>query len=73
MSDIPRPFHESTSSLDEIRAAALTHPGIDIYSCSWGPDDSGWHLGVLGPLTSKALEKGIKEVFYQVIRAFTIK
>ena len=75
MSGIRRPFHKSTSSLDEIRAAALTHKleSIDIYSNSWGSLDTGWHIGVLGPLTSAALEKGIKKVFYQVIRAFTIE
>ena len=53
----------------------MTHKlgSIDIYSNSWGLDDMGRKIGVAGPLTSAALEKGIKKVFYQVIRAFTIE
>ena len=75
MSGIRRPFNKSASSLDEIRAEALTHKlgSIHIYSCSWGMDDMGRKIGVAGPQTSAALEKGIKKVFYQVIRAFTIE
>ncbi|XP_066023583.1 endoprotease bli-like [Pocillopora verrucosa] len=60
---IRRPFNKSASSLDEIRADALTHKlgSIDIYSNSWGLDDMGRKIGVAGPLTSAALEKGIKK------------
>ena len=32
-----------------------------------------WQIEGPGPLTSAALEKGIKQVFYRVIGAFIIK
>ena len=56
-------------------AAALTHKlgSIDVYANSWGPKDKGMEIQGPGLQTSAALEKGIKEVFYRVIRAFTIE
>ena len=67
--------NDENESTDATESAALVHKleSIDIYSNSWGPDDSAWHIEGPGPLASAALEKGTKEVFYRVIRAFTIE
>ena len=72
-SDIRVPLHIPTLLSDARVAEALTHKlgSIDIYSNSWGPEDTGMEIQGPGPQTSAALEKGIKEVFYRVIRAFT--
>ena len=35
---------------------------IDIYSCSWGPDDDGRTVEGPGVLALKAIEDGIKKV-----------
>ena len=66
---------DENESTDATESAALVHKleSIDIYSNSWGPADSASEIEGPGPLTSAALEKGIKEVFYRVIRAFTIE
>ena len=66
---------DENNATDATESAALVHKleNIDIYSNSWGPDDLAWQIEGPGPLTSAALEKGIKEVFYRVIRAFTIE
>ena len=66
---------DENDATDATESAALVHKleSIDIYSNSWGPEDSAWQIKGPGPLTSAALEKGIKEVFYRVIRAFTIE
>lgn len=68
-------FDDENESTDATESAALVHKLeiIGIYSNSWGPDDSAWIIEGPGPLTSAALEKGIKEVSYRVIRAFTIE
>ena len=59
-------------STDKSEALALVHKldSIDIYSNSWGPGDMGWQVEGPGPLTSKALEHGIKEVSYTVVLSF---
>lgn len=50
-------------STDAAQSLGLVHKldSIDIYSNSWGPGDIGWHVKGPGPLTEKALERGIKE------------
>ena len=35
---------------------------IDIYSCSWGPEDSGWTMGGPGKLANEQLQEGAKTV-----------
>ncbi|CAH3150837.1 unnamed protein product [Pocillopora meandrina] len=54
---------DENDATDATESAALVHKleSIDIYSNSWGPDDSAWQIEGPGPLTSAALEKGIKE------------
>ena len=46
---------------DLMEATALTYAlaDIDIYSNSWGPDDSGAELAAPGPLTLAALQQGV--------------
>ena len=68
-------FDDVNEATDATESAALVHKLeiIGIYSNSWGPEDSAWIIEGPGPLTSAALEKGIKEVSYRVIRAFTIE
>lgn len=70
-----RIFDGKNKSTDATESAALVHKlkSIDIYSNSWGPGDMAWQIEGPGPLTSAALEKGIKQVFYRVIGAFIIK
>ena len=48
---------------DLMEATALTYAlaDIDIYSNSWGPDDSGTQVSGPGPLTLAALERGVTE------------
>ena len=70
-----RIFDDDIKSTDATESEALVHKleSIDIYSNSWGPGDMAWQIEGPGPLTSAALEKGIREVFYRVVRAFTIE
>ena len=58
-------FDDDIKSTDATESAALVHKleNIDIYSNSWGPGDMAWQIEGPRPLTSAALEKGIKEVF----------
>jgi len=48
---------------DLMEANALTYAlaDVDIYSNSWGPDDSGAGLAGPGPLTLAALQRGVTE------------
>lgn len=47
-----------------MESKALVHKleNIDIYSCSWGPNDDGKSMKSVGTLTDKALHKGIEKV-----------
>lgn len=49
-----------TTDLDEARALGWQNDEIDIYSCSWGPEERT----IFGPgnLTQKTLQMGAKEV-----------
>lgn len=44
-------------------ARALTHKldTFDIYSNSWGPNDDGATMELIGKLGAKAIEKGVTE------------
>lgn len=35
---------------------------VDIYSCSWGPDDNGFEVAEAGVMTEEVLRKGTLEV-----------
>ncbi|RMX55348.1 hypothetical protein pdam_00021239 [Pocillopora damicornis] len=56
-------FDDVNEATDATESAALVHKLeiIGIYSNSWGPEDSARIIEGPGPLTSAALEKGIKE------------
>ncbi|XP_066023335.1 proprotein convertase subtilisin/kexin type 6-like [Pocillopora verrucosa] len=58
-----RLFDDDIKSTDATESAALVHKleSIDIYSNSWGPGDMAWQIEGPGPLTSAALEEGIKK------------
>ena len=47
-----------------MEAAALGHAInlVDVYSNSWGPPDSGFYFMEPGPLTKRAIKRGIVEV-----------
>ena len=49
---------------DAMEALALQHnrQHIDIYSCSWGPEDTGWSMDGPGKLARDQLEEGTTEV-----------
>lgn len=49
--------------VDSVTAEALSHENgqIDVYSCSWGPWDSGNHTEGPGPLTLDALEASVTQ------------
>lgn len=49
---------------DAMVALALQHnrQHIDIYSCSWGPEDTGWSMEGPEKLTRDQLEEGTKIV-----------
>lgn len=46
----------------EGRGLAVMREVVDIFSCSYGPIDSGYKMGGMGPMARGALEAGIKEV-----------
>lgn len=48
---------------DAMEALALmhNHQHIDIYSCSWGPEDTGWTMDGPEKLTRDQLEEGAKK------------
>lgn len=48
-----------TTDLDEANALGFMPQGIDIYSNSWGPFDSGQGLDAPGPLTIAAIQNGV--------------
>ena len=52
---------------DDLECRALSHEKdyIDIYSNSWGPDDTGYTVVGPGPLTQRALQTGTEEVTYK--------
>ena len=47
-----------------MEAAALGHAInlVDVYSNSWSPPDSGFYFMEPGPLTKRAIKRGIVEV-----------
>ena len=49
---------------DIVEANAFGHLNdkIDIYSSSWGPEDSGKEVGTLGRLALRAVKRGISKV-----------
>lgn len=49
-------------STDAMEALALQHnqQHIDIYSCSWGPEDNGWTMDGPGQLTKDQFTEGTK-------------
>ena len=49
---------------DAMEALAFQHgrQHIDIYSCSWGPEDTGWTMDGPEKLTRDQLEEGTKTV-----------
>ena len=66
-----RLFDDDVWSTDATESKALNHEleSVDIYSNSWGPGDMSWQIEGPGPLTRKALKRGIETVWY--IMAFT--
>eukprot|EP00038_Savillea_parva_P003559 m.127373 g.127373 ORF g.127373 m.127373 type:complete len:829 (+) comp11210_c1_seq1:61-2547(+) len=48
---------------DAVEAGSLSWNSshVDIYSCSWGPDDDGQTYDGPGPLTENVLRQGVKE------------
>jgi furin len=54
------------SSSDVIESSALGYRNdyINIYSNSWGPSDSGYHVDGPGELLTATLENGVKTVTY---------
>lgn len=51
-------------STDAMEALALQHnqQHIDIYSCSWGPEDNGWTMDGPGQLTKDQFTEGTRTV-----------
>ena len=51
-------------SVDLSEASSLGHAqdNIHIYSNSWGPKDNGFTVEALGPLVTRTLESGAREV-----------
>ena len=51
-------------STDAMEALAFQHnrQHIDIYSCSWGPEDTGWTMDGPGKLAEDQLAEGAKTV-----------
>lgn len=49
---------------DAMEALAFQHnrQHLDIYSCSWGPEDTGWTMDGPEKLTRDQLEEGAKKV-----------
>lgn len=42
---------------DYVESAALSHEALDIYSCSWGPSDTGTNMDAPGRLVQEALAR----------------
>ena len=55
---------DNDDSTDAMEALAFQHnrQRTDIYSCSWGPEDTGWTMEGPGKLTNEQLEEGAKIV-----------
>lgn len=55
---------EDFDPTDAMVALAIQHnrQHIDIYSCSWGPEDTGWSMEGPEKLTRDQLEEGTKIV-----------
>lgn len=55
---------EDDDPTDSMEALALGYKRdyIDIYSCSWGPEDTGWDMEGPGELARGQLEEGTKIV-----------
>lgn len=53
-----------SSVSDATAASALGHANnhVDVYSCSWGPPDTGYWLGRPGPLTTNTLAHAVSHV-----------
>ena len=60
-----RIFDDKVKSTDAAEAGAFHHKlgMIDIFSNSWGPGDVGWEIKGPGRLASKAIKRGIEQVF----------
>ena len=54
----------ANTDLNEARSLSFKNDIIDIYSNSWGPPDSGFHVEGPGELTKMALQSGVTEVNY---------
>lgn len=54
--------NDNDGSTDAMEALAFQHnrQHIDIYSCSWGPEDTGWTIEGPGKLANEQLEEGAK-------------
>ena len=48
--------------MNEARGLTYKNSIIDIYSNSWGPPDSGFHVSGPGELANMALQSGAREV-----------
>lgn len=51
---------KGTYDYEEANGLSHRYNDIDIYSCSWGPEDSGTHLEGPGPITNEVLYKNYK-------------
>lgn len=52
------------TNLAEARALNHKVDTFDIYSNSWGPNDDGATMELIGALGAKAIEKGVTEVCF---------
>ena len=46
----------------EARGFTETQGRVDIYSCSYGPGDNGYTLGIMGYLAKEAIRRGAMNV-----------
>lgn len=46
----------------EGRGLSVMRSVVDVFSCSYGPIDSGYKMGGMGPMARGALQAGVKHV-----------
>ena len=54
--------NRKTTDLEEAKALRHNHEATDIYSCSWGPPDTGWETDGPGALAKEAMLEGVTKV-----------
>ena len=52
----------ANSDINEANSLSYEKDIIDIYSNSWGPPDTGYHVDGPGYLTKRVFERGVREV-----------